>query len=297
MTHPERHLQPPAPRPLPRTRVRTALRALGGLALLAAVGCTAPGGRPSTDASLDPAAARRAAIESNRAALTRAPGDVDARWQLARLYMDSDAALLARAHCDTLLNRDPDHVGALSIWSKLLFESGEHEAAIARLEESRTRQGELPEALRAGLALHYDAVGRWEDSAREFDDLQTPSSAKVYHVLRSDDFMDAGALAEAALERDPASAASHNNYGITQLYAGEPETAHAAFLQALELDPQLVGAMYNLAIVETFYFFDEAAGRDWYAAYRATGAVDDPDGLAETFAWDESSAVGRQARR
>lgn len=264
--------------------------------MLTLVGCASPGRGPATDSGADPAAARSAAIESVRARLAQAPHDVDARWQLAALHLEDGDTSRARAQCDSALTLAPDHLGALSVWSKLLFETGEHETAVTRLEETRARRGDLPEALRAGLALHYDALGRWEESAREFENVATPSSAKVYHVLRSDDFLAAGDIAKQALQREP-SAASHNNFGITQLYAGEPESAHAAFLRALELDPDLAGAMYNLAIVETFYFFDEAAGRDWFAAYRATGAVDDPDGLAETFAWDDTSPVGRQARR
>ena len=283
------------PRPaFPGLRVRRFL-VIGAVLVLA--GCALPGRGPSTDAAADPAAERRATIERLEARLRQAPDDADARWRLADLHLADGAPAIARAHCDTALVHDPAHHGALSIWSKLLFETGEHEAAVDRLEATRAAHGELPETLRTGLALHYDALGRWPESAREFDSVQTPTSAKVYHVLRSDDFLDAGEIAAAALERDPRSAASHNNYGITQLYAGEPEAAHEAFLKALELDPGLAGAMYNLAIVETFYFFDEAAGRDWFAAYRATGAQDDPDGLAATFAWDENSAVGEQARR
>ncbi|HKK71831.1 MAG TPA: tetratricopeptide repeat protein [Candidatus Krumholzibacteria bacterium] len=241
--------------------------------------------------------ARRVAIERAFGEVAARPGDADARWRLARLHAEAGTPETAFAHCDTALAHEPDHDAALSLWSKLLFDAGEHETAIEGLEAARARRGSLPEALRTGLALHYDALGRWEDSAREFESVRSVNSAKVYHVLRSDEFLDASELAERALAEDPDSAASHNNYGITLLYAGEAERAKAAFLRALALDPDLAGAMYNLAIVETYYFFDEAAGRDWFGAYRATGAVDDPDGLAATFAWDDVSPAGRQVRR
>ena len=284
----------PLPTPISRLR-RARLPWLGGCAIAVALAGCAGGGGPNP--TTDPAAARRVALERARAEVAVHPHDADARWALARLCVEAGTPAAARAHCDTALTHEPDHDAVLSLWSKLLFDTGEHDTAIARLEAARDRRGSLPEALRTGLALHYDALGRWEDSAREFDTVDSANSAKVYHVLRSDDFLDASDLAERALAEDPESAASHNNYGITRLYAGEAEKAKAAFLRALELDPDLAGAMYNLAIVETYYFFDEAAGRDWFAAYRATGAVDDPDGLAATFAWDDVSSAGRQVRR
>ncbi len=284
------------PLPTPISRLcRSRLPWLGACAIAVALAGCAGGGGPTP--TTDPATARRVALERARAEVAVHPHDADARWSLARLCVEAGTPAAARAHCDTALTHEPDHDAVLSLWSKLLFDTGEHETVIARLEAARDRRGSLPEALRTGLALHYDALDRWEDSAREFDTVDSANSAKVYHVLRSDDFLDASDLAERALAEDPESAASHNNYGITRLYAGEAEKAKAAFLRALELDPDLAGAMYNLAIVETYYFFDEAAGRDWFAAYRATGAVDDPDGLAATFAWDDVSSAGRQVRR
>lgn len=243
------------------------------------------------------AAAWRDAMIDARAALATTPEDPGVLHHIAQLYAAADSSDRALTFCERVLAAHPDHHIALSLWSKLQFELGEHDEAIARIEASGARQGALPDALRTGLALHYDAVGRWEESAREFDQVRTPNSAKVYHVLRGDDFLQAGELATAALEADPHSAASHNNFGITRLYAGEPERAREAFLRALELDSTASGALYNLAIVDAFYFFDEAQGRAWFERYRATGAVDDPDGLTELLAVGDGSSIGEQARR
>jgi lipoprotein NlpI len=89
-------------------------------------------------------------------------------------------------------------------------------------------------------------------------------------------------VAEAALAANPDSAPNHNNFGIALLYDGEPEAAREAFLTALELDGQLAGALYNLAIVETYYFYDLDKGREWFSRY-AELDTEDPDELGAVF--------------
>jgi len=69
------------------------------------------------------------------------------------------------------------------------------------------------------------------------------------------------------------------------LYAGRPVEARSAFLTALKLDERLPGALYNMAIVEAFYFFDEEEGRKWFARYKQY-ASEDPDDLEAVFGTD-----------
>lgn len=271
--------------------------AVAGIAFVAGCGGPRPAARTVHDASARDAHAWAVAVAEQLEALTASPDDVATRYRLAYLYASADSADVALRHCEHLLTLAPDHDGGLSLWSKLQFEHGAHTIAIERLHASRARRGELPELLRIGLALHLDAIGDHEASAREFASVKAPSSAKVYHVLRSDEYLHAGELARAALDAEPRSAASHNNYGITRLYAGDPEAARAAFLRALELQDDFAGALYNLAIVDAFYFFDEAQGRAWFERYRATGAFDDPDGLGELLAGTPDAKIGEQARR
>lgn len=271
----------------------------GAVLLLALAGCSAgthPAGSLRTDGGNFDAAAWQEDLTRTRAELEGAPNDAALLFRLASLYDQADSSARAVEFCERALAEDPRQDSALSLWSKLQFEAGEHTVAIQRLESALEQRGTLPDALRTGLALHYDAAGRWEESSRAFDSVRTPNSAKVYHVLRGDDFLHAGDLARAALEAEPNSAASHNNFGITRLYAGDPESARAAFLRALELEPELSGALYNLAIVDAFYFFDETQGRKWYERYRATGALEDPDGLGELLA-TTASTIGEQAKR
>ena len=102
---------------------------------------------------------------------------------------------------------------------------------------------------------------------------------RTFLGLRGEDPLAATEEAERALKADPESAANLNNHGIALLYAGQPAEARQAFLAALERDDDLSGALYNLAIVDTYYFYDEDAGRQWFARYSEL-ASDDPDDLA-----------------
>jgi Flp pilus assembly protein TadD len=85
------------------------------------------------------------------------------------------------------------------------------------------------------------------------------------------------------LKKNGKSAVNHNNYGITKLRAGEPETAREAFLTAIEIDPSLPGPYYNLAILEKFYRFNDEAAVKWFGLYQERSR-DDPDGLIDVFA-------------
>jgi hypothetical protein len=54
--------------------------------------------------------------------------------------------------------------------------------------------------------------------------------------------------------------------------------------------------MYNMAIVEAFYFFDKDAGREWFARYKQL-ASDDPDDLTSVFGADVSTLSKTEATK
>jgi len=179
----------------------------------------------------------------------------------------------------------PDHAPSLSLLSKVYWDAGRHEAAVPLLETARAAGVTSPE-LAAALALHYEALDRVDEADALASDLEARSSegpvagALTYLRLRGDDFLRSADIARRALDADPKSAANHNNLGITLLYAGEPAAARESFLTAAEIDPRLPGPLYNLAIVDRFYFFDDERAQQWFRRYREL-ADDDPDGLAE----------------
>lgn len=250
---------------------------LGSLLLavvLMGAACSGPGSGPVTD----PSTARDEALAQRRLHPT------EPYWP-HRLAELADRPLAATAHLDTALALDPDYAPAIALMSKLQYDEGRHEEAVALLRGHLERRPDADDALRAALALHLDALGAWEEAdaalATCADQSAPAAGVRTYLGLRGEDVTAAAEAAQVALEADPASAANHNNQGIALLYAGRPAEARTAFLAALERDDALPGALYNLAIVDAFYFYDEDAGRRWFARYR-TLASEDPDGLADT---------------
>jgi tetratricopeptide (TPR) repeat protein len=237
------------------------------------IGCGGTGRLPH----LDPARVAQKVAEN--------PQDPYWRYRQAELHLATNDAAATETELRAALTVDPGHFASLSLLSRLMYDDGRHGEAVELLEKARTA-GEIPSELAVALALHYDAL-EWVDEAMEATDGAERSadwselgSALTFLWLRSDDYLQAEAAARRALEADPKSAANHNNFGITQLYAGKPDAARGAFRDAIELDPELPGPYYNLAIVEHFYFFDTDRARDWFGRYRKL-ATDDPDGLAE----------------
>lgn len=203
-------------------------------------------------------------------------------FRLAEIAAASGDAVGAEAHLNDALSRDPNHLPSISLLSKLWWQTARHDEAIVLLEAARAA-GPVPDDLIVALALHYQAVDEEASAAALLAGVSHAPSVDAWRQLRGEDFEHAEDVARRALESDPHSAANQNNWGITRLYAGEPEAARKAFLTAVELDPDLPGPLYNLAIVDRFYRFDEDSARDWFRRYR-TLSDEDPDGLAELLA-------------
>jgi tetratricopeptide (TPR) repeat protein len=206
-------------------------------------------------------------------------------FRIAEIQAERGHVAEADSALDEALRRDPSHAPSLSLRSRLWFDAGRHDDAIALLEDAARRRP-LPEALQVELALHYEAAGRADDAARleaslekTLQDWAGSGAALTYLRLRGDDFATCQDVARRALDARP-SAVNHNNYGIALLYAGKPLEARTHFEEAARLDPALPGPLYNLAIVDQFYRFDSAAARRWFDRYREL-ASDDPDGLAK----------------
>jgi len=212
-------------------------------------------------------------------------------YRMAEVFVARRQVDSAEVYLRDSLSRDPSYEPALALHSKILYDAGKYSEGVQLLEKARERKsGSLPVELCAALALHYQALGRKDDaesvvqSVEERNvDWKRNGPALVYLRLKGERFLDSPAIAKKSLEADPSNAVNLNNYGIAQLYGGDPEGAKRSFLKAHELDPKLPGALYNLAIVEHFYFFETTSARDWYRQYRAL-APEDPDGLEGVFA-------------
>lgn len=236
----------------------------------------------------DPRPARAArTLEEARAVAALHPQDADGLYRLAQWQLAADSLGPAERTLEEALERDSCHAPALALLSKRWFESGRHAEAVRRLEPLRSGAGaftaEERRVLLAGLALHYDALGRPDLAfaalgAETPGDLASERSVRVCLLLRGERPDSALRPAREALELGPASAVHRNNYGITRLKAGDVEGARRAFLGAIERDPALPGPYYNLAILERFYRLDETASSRWLGEYRKR-SQEDPDGL------------------
>ncbi|MBK8229686.1 MAG: hypothetical protein IPK72_03680 [Candidatus Eisenbacteria bacterium] len=187
-----------------------------------------------------------------------------------------------------------DSTGAsiLSLRSRVWFRLGRHEEAIAALERHRlgwegaASSSEYPLELLAALALHHAAAGQVEVAEALLDSYYAPGphwskigSVLAYVALRSAHPERRGpSAAERALQADGDAPEALNNQGIALLVRGDPETARIRLEQAHALDPDLPGPLYNLAIVEQFYFFREEKARAWFDLYLERSDLD-PDGL------------------
>lgn len=287
----------PGTRPAARVRGSVLLAAL----LLGAVGCGG-GGRPR--AAVEPDAPEAISFEKDpgawrtRVAEARSRAVLDPRepywnYELGVLYAGVDSLEISEQHFLRSLALDPGYAPALTRLTRMYYESGRSAEAVEILETSRALYDgeEVPAVLLAALALNCEAVGNVDRAKEIREELAhasgPPSSVTPYLYLKSPEFREARVPAEAALVASPGSAANYNNYGITRLQEGKPIEAREAFATAHDLDPLLPGPLYNLALVERFYFMNDEKAKQWFDRYWDL-SHEDPDRLRGEFYGDET---------
>lgn len=212
-------------------------------------------------------------------------------YHLAELHLRNGEVILAEEALKTSLARRPSYTPSLALLSKVYFDGDRHEAAVVMLEAARERAADWPEGFPAelaeGLALHYDALDRPDLAAAVLSGMPAEAtrghSTPVFLGLRGEAPDAAADPARAALQKSDRSAVNYNNYGITQLRAGDPAGARKSFLRAMDLNPDLAGPYYNMAILEQYYLLNDEAAAKWFRLYRER-SLEDPDGLADVFA-------------
>jgi Flp pilus assembly protein TadD len=231
------------------------------------------------------------AFAGTRLQMQASPGEPYWPYHLGELLLASDSTAAAVRSLERALAVDPGYAPSVSLLGRIYYDAGMHPQAVSLLEGFLARNPGAPDELRASLALHYEAMGNTakSDSVLAACAKNTPAAegARTLAALRDNNPAALMSAARRALEADGKSAVNHNNYGIALLVSGRPLEARDAFRTALDIDGALPGALYNMAIVETFYFFDDGAGREWYARYLRV-ASDDPDNLKAHFEADVS---------
>ena len=232
---------------------------------------------------------REAALADARGRSAEFPAEPYWPYRMGEVYAAMDSTAQATTALRTALARNADYAPAISLLSRIQYDADEHAEAIAMLDAYIAAHADAPDELRAALALHLDAV---DETARAESVMATCTgksgdvyAARAYVSLRGNTPGTALAAARAALDANDKSAVNYNNYGVALLHTGQPVEARDAFRKALERDPSLPGALYNMSIVAVFYFFDENVGRQWFDRYTQV-ALEDPDDLASVFKVD-----------
>jgi tetratricopeptide (TPR) repeat protein len=231
------------------------------------------------------------ALEITREKMTLSPAEPYWPYRMAELCDAADSTGQAVSYLQAALTTDAGYAPAAALLSKIYYRRGQYEDAVTLLDGFLAANPGAPDAIRAALALHLEALGNVEQAEAVLDQCDSNSrevrATRTYVSLRGEQIGTALQSAKQAVDDDPRSAANHNNYGIALLHAGQPIEAKQEFLDALELNDRLPGALYNMAILEAFYLFDEDAGRQWFERYKKYSS-DDPDNLASLFGTDVS---------
>jgi predicted Zn-dependent protease len=226
------------------------------------------------------------ALSTTRERMQMEPKEPYWPCHLGELYAAADSTARAIPFLKAALDLDPGYAPAASLLSKIYYDAGMHAEAVALLRGALAAGRPAPDELRVALAMNLEATGEFDQASQVLaactDDSPATREARTLVSFRTDEPQQALEAAKRALDADPHSAANQNNYGIALLYVGHPDKAREAFKAALAINDRLPGALYNMAVVETFYFFDDGAGRQWFDRYRQYASAD-PNDLASHF--------------
>jgi len=226
-------------------------------------------------------------LEEARVRASEQPGEPWWPYRMAQLETQAGRRAEAESSLRAALARDSSYAPALSQLSRVLYQQGRHEEALALLEPVRARRVSLPPSERAavlsGLALHEAALGR-DAEARETlsllskDERNEAIGVVTYLAARAGQADSAARVAPPSPRGAPESAALHNNRGIALLRASDADGAQREFERAIELDPARAAPYYNLAILERWYRLDTAAATKRFQQYWGRSHAD-PDSL------------------
>ncbi len=197
--------------------------------------------------------AMRAACETYKAALQKAPDDCDLHARLGKLALAIGQPDLAAEHLRIVRKSWP-------LEPVICSDLGNAAKACGRIDEAMAQYHKALEIDPDCATAHYDFAnalndqGRFDEAVVEF---QKAVEADPAFVLAHNNLGNAlrrrGRLDEAivefqkTLELNPESVIAHNNLGNALRNGGRLDEAVAEFRKALEIDPDCMSAHYNLA--------------------------------------------------
>lgn len=227
------------------------------------------------------------AIEEFQKVLKVEPGLVEARYRLARAYLQAGNLQQAKTELKEATAVDPDFVPAAVLLAELNIQTGAAKPAIETLERLIAKRpgavdtyiilgtahlANRQPALAAGafrkiselaprdprgpylLGVAWRAQGKRAEARKEFEASLAldPSFIDPLNQLASMAIADkashvAAERINAQIARVPQSAGFYRLLGAVYVDRGETQSAEAAFLKAVELDPNLIGGYVALA--------------------------------------------------
>lgn len=194
-----------------------------------------------------------------------------ARIALARVLGRRGEYVAAEARLAEVLERDPGNAAALDLMSTLAMRQGDSAVATDWLRKSLSGTADSGQAflkLGIGMLQSGDQAGAQAAmvEAESFEDTRdTAQAIRFRSLLAREQFDEALALAQQAVEAEPDNAWSRTLVGAAYIAAGETEAARAALERSLELAPGNLPASHNLALLDMADGDFEAA-RARYAA-------------------------------
>jgi len=261
------------------TRIPAARVTLAGLAVFAGCGGP-PSRRPAFEPQVGNETLHRAELRAQLAAGAPAAPLLHAT---AASYWRSGSPDSARIMLEQAVARDPRYTPSLAWLSRLNFEAGEIERAVALLEPVAAEPNPDPEIL-TNLAVYKLAWGE-VDAAESL--LRTSIDRHPHHApaygnlgylhLQSGDLKSAEADLEQALARDDRIPEFHLNLGIVHRRQLRFEDATRDFERALALEPEFREAHHNLALLYQLYLFDEERAHRHFQRFLALGGQADSE--------------------
>jgi len=192
----------------------------------------------------------RAAFEK---ALKREPGDPFAHLNLAQLDLEHDDVAGARKEYATILEHDPNHLGAMMQLAALELREKKPKEMEKWLQQAMKAHPESLEP-RLVLARYYLTAGRAGSVIPLFSQLDSsqrhsPKVMEVYGLalMAQGQFNDAVEEYEELVALPPESAKSHYLLAVATSGAGDPERSKSELNEALKLDDEHVPSLLSLA--------------------------------------------------
>ena len=199
-----------------------------------------------------------ASVSEFESAIRSNPNLLEARRQLAAVFMARQQWNQAIGQCREILKREPGDAGTRYTLALALIRDHHEEEGKRELEQAaalRKRAQELQDAENLqGEGVRSLREGRVQDAVKALRSAVALDSSVNNHMYFGLALAGTGDMEAAmreltnALEIEPANARTHLNFGSVLLQAGQELRARGEFEKALELDPWLAEAHNNLGM-------------------------------------------------